>query len=146
MQSTNAIPGQSSNLSDGFWDRYAASLRAKEVKPTAVRWYVIRAEQYLQAVSHKRLTAHTPQDVMDYLEKLGRCGRMAEWQYGQTVDAIQNLFLMDEVSWAQYVDWSYWKMSARILPVTHPTIAREMATVTVRATTPQKQTGSVNLD
>jgi len=65
MQSTNATPGQSSNLSNGFWDHYAASLQAKEVKPTAVRWYVIRAEQYLQAVSHKRLTEHTPQDVSE---------------------------------------------------------------------------------
>ena len=86
MQSAKAIPGQSSNLNKGFWDRYAASLWAKEVKPTAVRWYVIRAEQYLQAVSYKQLTEHTPQDVMDYLEKLGRIDRMAAWQYCQTVD------------------------------------------------------------
>ena len=60
-----------------FWDRYVAGLRAKQVKPTAVRWYVIRAEHYLQAMSHKRLAAHTPQDVTDYLEKLGRIGTLA---------------------------------------------------------------------
>ncbi len=145
MQSTKATPGQSSNSSDGFWDRYAASLRAKEVKPTAVRWYVIRAEQYLQAVSQKRLTEHTPQDVTDYLEKLGRMGRMAEWQYCQTVAAIQHVFLMGEVAWAQHFDWAYWKMSARTLPVTHPTLAREAATVTMPAKTPHTQTGSVSL-
>jgi hypothetical protein len=80
MHSTKAISGQSSHLSEGFWDRYAASLRAKEVKPTAVRWYVIRAEHSLQAVSQKRLTEHTPQDVTDYLEELGRIGSMAAWQ------------------------------------------------------------------
>jgi hypothetical protein len=84
MHSTNAISGQSSNLNDGFWDRYAANLRAEGVKPTVVRWYVIRAEQYLQAVSHKRLTEHTPQDVTDYLEQLGRIGRTAAWQYCQS--------------------------------------------------------------
>jgi integron integrase len=145
MQSTKTTPGQASNPSDGFWDRYAASLRAKEVKPTAVRWYVIRAEQYLQAVPHKRLTEHTPQDVTDYLEKLGRIGRMAEWQYCQTVDAIQNVCLMGEVAWARHFDWAYWKVSARTLPVTHPTIAREAATVTMRTQTPQKQMGSVRL-
>src|SRR5215510_2514119 len=89
MPPTNATSGSSHNPSDGFWDRYAARLRAQEVKPTAIRWYVIRAEQYLQAVSQKRLTEHTPQDVTDYLEKLGRIGRMTEWQYCQTVDAIQ---------------------------------------------------------
>ena len=145
MQSTKATPGQSSHPSDGFWDRYAANLQAKKVKPTAIRWYVIRAEQYLQAVPHKQLTEHTPQDVTDYLENLGRIGRMAAWQYRQTVDAIQNLFLMGEVAWAQHFDWAYWKLSARTLPVTHPTIAREAATVTIRTQTPQKQTSSVPL-
>ena len=67
------------------------------MKPTAVRWLVIRAEQYLQAVSHKQLTEYTLQDVTDYLEKLGRIGKMAAWQYSQTVDAIQHLFLMGAV-------------------------------------------------
>jgi hypothetical protein len=61
----------------------------QEVKPTALRWYGIRAEQYLQAVSHQRLTEHTPQDVTDYPEKLGRSSSMAEWQYCQTVDALR---------------------------------------------------------
>ena len=146
MQSTKATPDQLSNPSDGFWDRYAAHLQAKEVKPTAVRWYVIRAEQYLQAMAHKRLTEHTHQDVTDYLEKLGRIGRMAAWQYCQTVDAIQHLFLMGEVAWAQHFDWAYWKRSARTLPVTHPTIARETTTVTMRAMPSHTQTGSVRLD
>ena len=145
MQSTHATPGQSRNPRDGFWDRYAASLRAQEVTPTAVRWYVIRAEHSLQAVSHKPLTEHTPQDVTDYLEKLGRIGRMAEWQYCQTVDAIQNVCLMGEVPWAQHFDWAYWKVSARTLPVTHPTIAREAATVTMRAKTPHTPMDSVGL-
>ena len=136
MQSTKATPDQSSNPRDGFWDRYAARLQTKEVTPTAVRWYVIRAEHYLQAVSHKRLPEHTSQDVTDDLEKLGRRGSMAAWQYGQTVDAIQHLCLMSEVAWAPHFDWAYWKASARTLPVTHPTIAREVATVTMRARTP----------
>ena len=104
MHATKAMPGQSSHLSEGFWDRYAASLRAQEVQPTAVRWSVIRAEHSLQAVAHQRLTERTPEDVTDYLEKLGRIGRMAEWQYGQTVDALQHLCLMGEVAWAQHYD------------------------------------------
>src|SRR2546423_10468374 len=70
---------------------------------------------------------------------------MAEWQYCQTVDAIQNLCLLGEVAWAQHFDWAYWKVSARTLPVTHPTIAREAVTVTMRAKTPPKQTDSVSL-
>ena len=98
------MPGQSRHLSEGFWDRYAASLRAKEVQPTAGRWYVIRAEHSLQAVAQKRLAEHTPQDVTDDLENLGKIGRMAAWQYGQTVDALQHVCLMGEVAWAQHCD------------------------------------------
>ena len=68
-----------------------ARIQAQGVKPTIVRWYVIRAEHYLRALSHQRLADHTPQDVTDYLEKLGRTGRMTDWQYRQTVDAIQQV-------------------------------------------------------
>jgi integron integrase len=113
------------------------------VKPTALRWYVIRAEQYLQAVSQQRLTAHTPQEVTDYLEKLGRRSSMAAWHYGQTVEAIQHVFLMREAAWARQFAWAYWQVSARTLPVTHPTIAPETATVTMQAQSPQTQTSSV---
>ena len=48
---------------------------------------------------------------------------------------------MGDVAWAQHFDWAYWKVSARTLPVTHPTSAREVATVTMRAKTLHAQTG-----
>jgi len=88
---------------------------------------VIRAEQYIRTVSHQRLADHTPQDVTNDLEKLGRGGRMTDWQYRQTVEAIQQVLLIAEVAWAQHCDWAYWKASARTLPANHPTIAREVA-------------------
>jgi len=78
MHSTKAMPGQSSHLSEGFWDRYAASLRAQEVQPTAVRWSVIRAEHSLQAVAHAReaatvtMRAKTPQtDSVSLARRIG---------------------------------------------------------------------------
>ena len=145
MQPTDAIPNPWCSPSDGFWDRYVTSLRAKQVKPTAVRWHVIRAEHYLQAMSHKRLAEHTPQDVTDYLEKLGRIGRMTDWQYGQTVDAIQHLCLMGEVAWAPQFDWAYWKASARTLTVHHPTIARETTPATLWGSRAQNPMGRADL-
>jgi hypothetical protein len=145
VQPTDATADPWRYPSDSFWDRYVASLRAKQVKPTAIRWYVIRAEHYLQAMSPKRLAEHTPQDVTDYLEKLGRIGRMTDWQYGQTVDAIQNLFVVEEITWAQPFDWAYWKASARTLPANHPTIARETAPVRIRGTGEAKPLHRVNL-
>lgn len=145
MQSRDATPDLWHHPSDGFWDRYIASLRAKQVKPTAVRWYVIRAEHYLQAMSSKRLAEHTPQDVTHYLEKLGRIDRMTDWQYGQAVDAIQNLFVIGEVAWVQQFDWAYWKAAARTLPVNHPTIARETVPATLRGSREPKPMERVNL-
>ena len=145
MQPTDATPRYTGGTSDGFWDRYVANIRAKGVQSTAARWYVIRAEQYLQAFLHKRLADHTPQDVTDYLEKLGRIGSIADWQYRQTVDALQQLFVTSEVSWVQQFDWAYWKASARTLPVHHPTIAREAAPATVRGNAEHQQMGGASL-
>ena len=59
MQPTEATLAPWRFLSDGFWDRYVASLRAKQVKPTAVRWHVIRAEHSRPTMSPQRLAAHT---------------------------------------------------------------------------------------
>ena len=79
MQPTNAMSGHMDDTSKGLWDRYVANIRAQGVKPTAVRWYVIRAEQYLRTVAPKPLAAHTPQDVTAYLETLGRGSTMTDW-------------------------------------------------------------------
>jgi len=144
MQPTDATPRYTDGTRDGFWDRYVAHIRAKGVQSTAARWYVIRAEHYLQAFVHKRLADHTPQDVTDYLEKLGRIGSIADWQYRQTVEALQHVFVLSEVTWAQQFDWAYWQASARPLSVHHPTIAREAAPAPVRGNAEPQQTGGVS--
>jgi integron integrase len=144
MQPTDTTLPDTAGTSDGFWDRYVANIRAKGVRSTAARWYVIRAEQYLQAFLHKRLADHTPQDVADYLEQLGRIGNIADWQYRQAVDALQHLFVTSEVAWAQQFDWAYWKASARTLPVQHPTIAREAAPATVLGNETHQQTSRLS--
>jgi hypothetical protein len=64
---------------------------------------------------------------------------MTDWQYRQTVQAIQHLLRLSEAAWTQQFDWGYWKASARTLPINHPTIARE-GSVTVRATTSTRGT------
>ena len=103
-----------------------ARIQALGIKPTIVRWYVIRTEPSLRTVTHQQLADHTPQDVTAYLEKLGRPGRMTDWQYRQTVEAIQQALCLAGVVWAPQFDWAYWKASARTLPASHPTIAREV--------------------
>jgi integron integrase len=131
MQPVEVVSSHTTDGTHDFWDRYVARIQAQGVKPTIVRWYVIRAEHYLRTVAHQRLADHTPQDVTHYLEKLGRTGRMTDWQYRQTVEAIQQALCIAEVAWAQQFDWAYWKASARTLPAHHPTIAREGAPTTL---------------
>ena len=67
------------------------------------RLYVIRVEQYLKALSGKRLANHSAKDVTDYLEAQSRNTKIKDWQFLQIVDAIQNLFTMLEVLWLNEV-------------------------------------------
>jgi integron integrase len=142
MQPSKAIAGHKADAKDGFWTRYVTHMQAQGVKPTVVRWYVIRAEHYIRSVAQQRLEDHTPQDVTTYLEKLGRRGGMTDWQYRQAVEAIQQVLLIAEVAWAQQFDWSYWQASARTLPATHPTIAREVTPTPPMDNTASTQTQS----
>jgi len=108
-----------------FWDRFVERVRAKGVSEQALRWYVVRAEQYLKAFPDKRLAQHAAEDLSAYLESLGREGIIAGWQFVQVVDAIETLFATADVAFAAEFDWAYWRDSARSLASHHPTIARE---------------------
>jgi hypothetical protein len=72
-----------------FWGKYLALLRRYWIDPRAERWYVRRAELYIESVQGRRLTEHRPADENGYLAELGRLGRLEFWQFRQAVDAIQ---------------------------------------------------------
>ena len=110
---------------DRFWERFIERARTKGVKENAIRWHVRRAEAYFKAVSGKRLAEHSVADVTGYLEQTGRLGGIKDWQFVQTVDAIQNLLETANAPVAGQVDWGFWRDSACALEESHPTIARE---------------------
>jgi len=58
----------------------------------ALRWYVRRVEQYIQAHTDKPLRKHAASDVRDYLLQAGRSGGLQGWQFRQVVHALQLLF------------------------------------------------------
>jgi len=107
-----------------FWDRYLELLHQQGIKPPADRWFVIRAEAYIKANPERRLVEHTPADIHRHLSDLGRIDRISDWQFRQSVDAIQKLFELVGVPWLHEMDWDFWRDSARTLPVNHPTLAR----------------------
>lgn len=136
------MPQTNSSQTDAikrFWDRYIEFITQKGVKKNIVRWYVMRTEQYINALPNKRIAEHEPEDVISHLKKLGRIGSITDWQFRQSVDAIQNLFAMLEVPWLQEVDWQEWMDSSKALSEDHSTIARQVpAEQTINKLTNQK--------
>jgi integron integrase len=114
-------------MSAGFWDTYIQSLLNQGIKTSTVRWYVIRAEQFLKAHPDKILTEILPEDVTHYLQKTGRSTHLSDWQFRQVVDAIRTLFPHITNNTDNGVDWEYWLESSRSLPPDHKTIVRSAA-------------------
>ena len=108
-----------------FWHRYIKKLEESGVKRTTQRWYVRHAEAYIEAHPEKRLREHGAEDVSSYLAEVGRRPGLLDWQFRQLVDAIQKLFDLAEVPAREQIDWAHWRDSARSLPRSHPTVARD---------------------
>ncbi|MCP4408792.1 MAG: hypothetical protein GY807_13710 [Gammaproteobacteria bacterium] len=109
-----------------FWARYVEILKHQEVAKHFQRWYVIRAQAYIDAHPDLRLKQHRTSDLTQYLNVLGQKSGLKDWQFKQAVDAIRILLVeMTELDWARAFDWDDWRESARSLPSSHPTVARD---------------------
>ncbi len=109
-----------------FWDRYLAVLDHNGVKSSAARGYVQRVEEYREARKGRKLLDHRPDDVVSYLQAVGRDKRLESWQMRQVVHALQLLFCnLLAVPWYGEIDWNYWKAAFRELEPEHPTVARQ---------------------
>jgi len=114
-----------------FWDRFISIVHKNGVKKPFDRWYVIRAEEYIETHPDKRLQDHEKQDVENWLEALGRKNNLKSWQFRQAAHAMQILFCeMVKPAWASDIDWDHWKDAARDLEPDHVTIGREGSNVT----------------
>jgi len=106
-----------------FWHRYLEVLEKRRVKESARRWFVRRAEEFIRAAKGKKLAEHSGADINRYLEEQGRKDGISDWQFRQTVDAIQILLETAGAGCANEVDWEYWRGAANSLGATHPTLA-----------------------
>lgn len=108
-----------------FWDNYVQKTKQYTVSTKSVHWYVKHVERYIKAHPGLRLVHHTQQNLTQYLEDLGRTGRLADWQFRQAVDALRILFVdLVHAPWAAEFPWRYWADSATALPNDHATVAR----------------------
>lgn len=109
-----------------LWDSYLELLHKEGIAAPYDRWHIIRAENYIKAIPDRILDEHLPDDVNKYLSHLGRQGGINDWQFRQSVNAIQKLFKLVGVSWFNEVDWQFWLDSSKNLTPDHPTIARSI--------------------
>jgi hypothetical protein len=115
-----------------FWDKFIEKLSAYGVKPKLLRWYVRHAEQYIQAHPDRRLAAHARWDVQQYLDEKGRNPRLKDWQFQQIVKSLQVLFTeLVKAPWADAYPWQHLIDSARDLPATHATVARDYDSISL---------------
>ena len=61
MPPRKAIAGHNADPQNDCWTRYVSHMQAQGVKPTVLRWDVIRAEHYLRSVAQQRFEGHMQQ-------------------------------------------------------------------------------------
>lgn len=109
---------------NSFWTNYIDNLRKCGIRQKDLRWHVKRAEEYIKLNSGKKIRDFNRIEVEDYFDKLLRTKRTQDWQYTQTVDAIQNLFITVNSPLTNEVDWRLWRAKAETL-VEQSTISYE---------------------
>ena len=125
-----------------FWDNYINISKSYGVKPSALRWYVRHAEQYIKAHKADRLALHTPVMLEAYLRDKGRKKHLKDWQYKQLIDALRILFTdLVKLPWSDSFAWDDWVAAADQLPDGHASIARE----SFNEFTPDKEPFSLEL-
>lgn len=114
---------QTTNLN---WDKYIEKTKSYKTNSRSARWYVKRAEEYINSHPGLSLMEHSNETVDGYLSKLSQNTRLADWQFKQAVNAIRILFVdCVRPHWANKFPWDYWIDSAKKLPNTHATVARD---------------------
>jgi integron integrase len=116
------------------WDEFIELCLREGVPETAVRWYVVRIERYLEARSERPVEQHEAGSVASYLAEAGRDANLPSWKFRQLTHALQIFFtLIVRAPWSSEFDWRYWLDSARELERNHPTVARHNQRVRVVA-------------
>ncbi len=106
------------------WDQYLSLLERERVPSSARHWYVRRAQDFIDAKRPKRLSGLSAEEITGFFPRYAREQRLTDWQYRQTVDAVQ-LLLVDLAGSdaACQVEWDFCREAGAELPAEHPTLA-----------------------
>jgi integron integrase len=85
---------------------------------------VRRAQDFIDAMRPKRLSGLSADEITGFFPRYAREQRLTDWQYRQTVDAVQ-LLLVDLAGSdaASQVEWDFCREAGAELPAEHPTLA-----------------------
>ncbi len=109
-----------------FWEKYIIVIRRYGIRESAEHWHVKNAEKYIKWYSGIKLSNHSAQNVIDYLNYKGRSKFLLDWQFQQLVVSIKILFNdMVSVPWNANFPWDDWLDFAQTLPNSHPTVSRD---------------------
>lgn len=97
-------------------------LERKRIPESARRWYVLRAQAFVEAMRPKRLGELTAEEINAFFPRYAREQRLSDWQYRQTVEAVQLLLVqLGGCPAAQQVEWDFLVEAGQALPADHPT-------------------------
>ncbi|MCF8004096.1 MAG: integron integrase [Chromatiaceae bacterium] len=86
-----------------------------------------RAEDFVATVRPKRLSEVSTAEITAFFPRYAREKQLNDWQFRQTVDALQLLLIdLAQSSAARAVDWDHLRESGRELQASHPTRAAAM--------------------
>jgi hypothetical protein len=75
------------------WDRYLTLLEEERIPESARRWYMVRAQAFVEAMRPKRLGELTAEEIKAFFPRYAREQRLSDWQYRQTVEAVRLLLV-----------------------------------------------------
>lgn len=108
-----------------FWERYIEKTKNYKVSTPQQRWYVKHVEGFIKALEGKRLMDCTRDDLLAYLNGIGRKPNIKDWQFQQAVKALRILYKdIVRPEWADQFAWDDWISNAQELSHDHATIAR----------------------
>ncbi len=119
-----ALPARRETGTPSGWDRYVSLLEEERIPEAARRWYVVRAQDFVDAMRPKRLRELSAKEITGFFPAYARERRLTDWQYRQTVEAVQLLLVrLGGCPAAKTVEWDFWVEVGQALPPDHPTRA-----------------------
>jgi len=116
-----------------FWGKYAECLLKYRVEGHNAEWHIRRAQGFVYGLDGLKLNDVGSAYLDSYFDVIGRKPELEAWQFRQVVYALRILFVeMTRLEWPATYDWDGRLAACEDLAPTHPTLAREIPSGTLK--------------